>query len=170
MGDHWISWRVWILVPISKLDGVAPLIAYPPPANSSTMHIRVVFQYRNLCLANQYIWWSGKTAVTVEPMMQLQMQMQGWVVGRQTDAHTHTDITTFRLKRPSGQFSEKFDNSALLHLKTKSASIFLDDFHWIETYSVYKARCQWAVCCILLNPASRWNRNFWSKSVFMTGC
>ena len=31
-----------------KLDGVAPLIADPPPANSTNMHSRVACQYRNL--------------------------------------------------------------------------------------------------------------------------
>ena len=37
---------------ISKIDGVAPLIADPPPANSTTMHSRLVCQDRNLCLGS----------------------------------------------------------------------------------------------------------------------
>ena len=33
-----------------KLDGVVPLIPDPPPANSTTMHSRLVWQDQNLCL------------------------------------------------------------------------------------------------------------------------
>ena len=35
---------MWRIAPISKLDGVAPLIPYPPPANFNTVHIRLVHQ------------------------------------------------------------------------------------------------------------------------------
>ena len=43
--------HVWIVAAISKLDGVAPLIAYPPPAaNFTTMHSWLVCQDRHLCL------------------------------------------------------------------------------------------------------------------------
>ena len=35
---------------IIKLNAVAPLIADIPPANSTTMHSRLVCQYGNLCL------------------------------------------------------------------------------------------------------------------------
>ena len=38
-----------------KLDGVAPLIAIPPPDNSTTMHSRLVCQNRNVCFAVQPI-------------------------------------------------------------------------------------------------------------------
>ena len=50
MGDHFTFQCVQIVALISKLDWLAPLITYAPAANSTTMHIRVVCQYRNLCL------------------------------------------------------------------------------------------------------------------------
>ena len=37
----------------NKLDGVALLIAEPPPANSTTMHSRMVWQDRNACLGGR---------------------------------------------------------------------------------------------------------------------
>ena len=37
-------------LPVSKLDGVAPLIAVPPPDNSTTMHSWLVCQGRHFCL------------------------------------------------------------------------------------------------------------------------
>ena len=44
-----VSWLVWIVEPIWKQDVVAPLIAYPPDAKSTTIHSRVVCQDQNLC-------------------------------------------------------------------------------------------------------------------------
>ena len=52
-----------------RLNRVAPLIADPPPANSTTMHSRIGFKVR-LSYLNQpgYFLWSGKTALTFEIM------------------------------------------------------------------------------------------------------
>ena len=49
------------------LDGVAMLLADLPPANSTTMHSRLVCQDRNLCFDWNIIFArSDKTAVTFE--------------------------------------------------------------------------------------------------------
>ena len=49
-GKPLTSQHVRILAPISKLVGLAPLIAYPTPANFTTMHGRAVFQDKKVCL------------------------------------------------------------------------------------------------------------------------
>ena len=57
LGEHW-------------LDGVAPLIVDPPPANSTTMHSRLVRHVGHLCFdQNTLFARSGKMAVTFKPMM-----------------------------------------------------------------------------------------------------
>ena len=73
-----LIWFVWHKCKIySKLDRVAPLIGDPPPANSTTMHSRVVCQDWNLCLGEQT--WSGNIALTCEPMMQYQNSL-GFII------------------------------------------------------------------------------------------
>ena len=53
-----------------KVDRVAALIAYPPPANSTTMLSSLVCQDRIVCLDwNSIFAQSGKIAVIFEPMM-----------------------------------------------------------------------------------------------------
>ena len=42
------------------LDGVAPMITYPTPANSAIMHSRLVCQDRNLCFWEP-AYWPGPT-------------------------------------------------------------------------------------------------------------
>ena len=70
-GDHLIPRRVLIVVPISKLDKVGPFIAYPVPANSTPMQIRLVRQDRNLCFDwNSLFELFAKTAVTFESVIQ----------------------------------------------------------------------------------------------------
>ena len=58
---------------ITKFDGVALLIANHPPANSTTMHIRLVCQDINVCLDGTSYLPGPQTAVTFKPMMHFQI-------------------------------------------------------------------------------------------------
>ena len=54
-----------------KLDTLAPSIADPRRAHSTSMYSRLFCQDRNLCLdRNRLVAQSGKTAITFEPMTQ----------------------------------------------------------------------------------------------------
>ena len=61
------------VAPISKLEGVAPLITYPTPAYSPTTHSRLasLFTKTEMITLSVYPFcWSGIAAVAFEPMVQ----------------------------------------------------------------------------------------------------